>query len=290
MKRSRLFHGSRRRRALGQNFLTNQRAADRIVELFAPAEGETILEVGPGRGVLTTRLLRLGARVVAVEVDPALAEELRMTVPEGERFHLILGDARRVDMEALLASHTGDPRFPRARVLANLPYSVAAPILLRLLLLSSRIEAITVMLQREVVDRICAPPGTRTYGSLSVLCQYFTLPRALMNLSPGSFTPQPRVRSALVALPFREGRELSPRAEARYPAFVRALFHSRRRVLPHSLAPVWPPGAGPVARCLEALEIDPRRRSETLRREECIRLFTVMEEAAGDNTNLPETP
>ncbi len=264
---------SRRRKALGQNFLRNLAAADRIVERFAPGDGEPVLEVGSGHGVLTERLLARGARVVAVEKDEALAERLRRRLASSGLLHLETGDARRVPLEALLRPHLEASGHARARVLANLPYAVATPILTRLLRSPDLFSSITVMLQKEVADRICSPPGGRTYGSLSVLVQYFTTPRCFMTLDPGSFTPRPRVRSAVVEMPFREGRELEPAAEREYPAFIRGLFRSRRRMLLHNLDASWGEPAGSVAARLAALGIDPARRPETLTREECLRLF-----------------
>jgi 16S rRNA (adenine1518-N6/adenine1519-N6)-dimethyltransferase len=264
---------SRRRKALGQNFLRNLAAADRIVERFAPGDGEPVLEVGPGHGVLTERLLAHGARVVAVEKDEALAERLRGRLGGSALLHLEVGDARRVPLEDLLRPHLEESGHARARVLANLPYAAATHILTRLLQTPDLFSSITVMLQKEVADRVCSPPGGRTYGSLSVLAQYFTTPRCLMTLDPGSFTPPPKVRSAVVEMPVREGRELEAAAEMQYPAFIRGLFRSRRRMLKHNLDASWGEETRTVAARLSALGIDPARRPETLTREECLRLF-----------------
>ncbi len=263
--------GSARRKSLGQNFLRNLAAADRIVELFAPSPGEVVLEVGPGEGVLTERLLDRGAVVVAIERDTDLAEATARRLGGKPGLHMHLGDARRLPLDPLLLPHV--PAGGRARVLSNLPYSAGTEILVRLLRHRAILAGIMVMLQREVADRICAPPGSRVYGSISVLAQYFTEPRRLMTLEPGSFAPPPRVRSAVVSLPFRPTLELSVESESRYGGFIHAAFHSRRRTLPHNLAPAWNCGAPEAARRIEEAGIDPRRRPESLDRSEFLILF-----------------
>jgi 16S rRNA (adenine1518-N6/adenine1519-N6)-dimethyltransferase len=270
---------SHRRKALGQHFLRNLAAADAIVGKCDLEAGEPVLEVGPGRGVLTERLLAKGALVVAVERDEDLAEELRARFGETESLHLVGGDARRIDLDELIRPHLITSGRSRARVLANLPYSVSGEILARLLMCSRLFASLTLLLQREVVDRICAPPGSRTYGSLSVLSQYFTSPKCVMHLEPGSFQPKPKVRSALVSMPFREPRELSEEEERAYPGFIRALFSRRRRVLPHNLRTLW--GADPreIGARLASMGIDPARRPETLSREESLAVFKAMRES-----------
>jgi 16S rRNA (adenine1518-N6/adenine1519-N6)-dimethyltransferase len=260
-----------RRRALGQNFLRNTAAADRIMDLFDPRPAEPVLEVGPGEGVLTQRLLQREAVVIAVERDPRLAGILQERYAEEERFHLHAGDARRIPLERILAPHLAGGR--RARVLSNLPYSAGTEILMRLLGCSACLASMMVMLQKEVADRICSPPGSRVYGSLSVLTQYFTTPKQLMTLEPGSFFPPPRVRSAVISMPFRPDRELTGEEEEAYAPFIRSAFLSRRRTLPNNMAPVWGCDSREAARRVEAAGIQPSSRPEALDRESFIRLY-----------------
>jgi len=275
MTRSRIFpkRTSRRRKALGQHFLANLRAADAIVEGFGPAPGEPVLEIGPGHGVMTERLLARGAVVVAVAKDPALAAGLAGRFASEPRLRLLEADALRVDFEEILHPAIEASGRRRARVLANLPYSVSTKILVRLLARADLFTSFTLLLQREVVERIAASPGGKTYGSLSVLAQYFTRPEIKMQLSPGSFRPPPKVDSSLVLLTVREERELAAGEEAAYPAFARGLFSSRRRTLPNNLKGIWGGDTAEIARELAALGIDPERRPETLGREECLRIF-----------------
>ncbi|HET6374111.1 MAG TPA: 16S rRNA (adenine(1518)-N(6)/adenine(1519)-N(6))-dimethyltransferase RsmA [Candidatus Polarisedimenticolia bacterium] len=262
---------SRRRRALGQHFLSNRSAALRIVDLFAPLPGARVLEIGPGRGALTAPLLEAGARVIAVELDRRLAEGLRERFGDRPGFTLVESDILRCDLSAL-AQSAGPP----LRVLANLPYSITGPVLMKLFGAAPVLSDMTLMLQREVVARLVAQPGTRAYGSLSVLAQYFTEPRHLMRLEAGSFTPPPAVLSSVVAMPFRTGRELTAAQEEAYPPFVRRLFARRRRTLHNNLkGSAGPPGDSFLEpeRLLAEAGIDGGRRPETLSREECIKLY-----------------
>ena len=179
---------SRRRRSLGQHFLSNKAAARSIVERFSPGPGELIIEIGPGRGALTDLLIEAGARVVAVEVDPRLAKTLAIRHADAAGFRLVQNDILACDIAGLCA---GEP----ARVLANIPYSITGELIVKLLLSSPPLTAMTLMVQKEVADRVVAAPGGRTYGSLSVLAQYFTNPRAVMTLRPGSFTTTQSLRA-----------------------------------------------------------------------------------------------
>jgi 16S rRNA (adenine1518-N6/adenine1519-N6)-dimethyltransferase len=268
---------SRRRKALGQHFLSSAPAARRMVEQFAPAPGETILEIGPGQGVLTALLLEAGARVVAVEMDPALAEALRRRFGALPGLKLVEADILRCDIAALLAPGP-------ARLLANLPYAISGEILARLLARSDVLTSMTVMLQREVVNRLAAKPGGRVYGSLSMLAQYFTQPRITMQLAPGSFSPPPKVSSSVVEMPFRAVRELPAGEEAAYPRFIRMLFAHRRRTLLNNLkagAHQLAGGLADPAGTLRQAGIDPGRRPETLAREEAIRLYQAWRAQSG---------
>jgi len=257
---------------MGQHFLSSAPAVARIIDAFAPVAGETVIEIGPGRGALTAPLLENGARVVAVEIDEALVARLTESFGGHPGLALVHGDILRCDLAALAG---GRP----ARVLANLPYSITGEVLVRLLLASDRFTALMLMLQREVVDRIVATPGGRVYGSLSVLAQYFTTPRTVLTLPPGAFSPPPAVSSAVVSMPVRRPRELTPAAEAAYPAFVRMLFAHRRRTLLNNLkaADLAPGGdTADLPRIVRDAGIDPGRRPETLSRGECLRLYEVL--------------
>jgi 16S rRNA (adenine1518-N6/adenine1519-N6)-dimethyltransferase len=244
------------------------------MERFDPKPGSRVIEIGPGRGVLTALLLESGARVTAVEIDPRLAGELRHRFAGAASFTLIEADILRCDIAALAG---GAP----ARVLANLPYSITGPVLMRLFGAAACLTDMMLMLQREVVNRLVAPPGGRIYGSLSVLAQYFTEPSPVMVLAPGSFRPPPAVSSAVVAMPFRTPRELDPGKERLYPIYMRVLFGRRRRTLLNNLKGAAPcreafPGLADPAGSLARAGLDPGRRPETLSRRECLDLFSAL--------------
>jgi len=266
---------SRHRRSLGQHFLSNQAAARRIVEMFGPAPGQHVIEIGPGRGALTGLLLEGGARVTAVEVDFELVASLRQRFVDAGSLSVISADILRCDI-AELAGKTP------ARVLANLPYSITGEALMRLFRAAGALTDMTLMLQREVVTRLVAPPGGKVYGSLSMVAQYFTEPRAVMNLAPGSFSPPPAVSSTVVSMPFLSPRELSADAERDYPPFVRMLFAHRRRTLLNNLKSG---GCAEPEETLRRAGIDASRRPETLDRTESLALFAAW--ASLDSKPMP---
>lgn len=247
-----------------------------IVARFAPRRGELVIEIGPGRGALTDLLIATGARVVAVEVDPRLADELAARHSGTSGFRLVRGDVLSCDIASLCEG-------AEARILANIPYAITGELIPRLLLAAPPLTAMTLMVQKEVADRIVAGPGSRTYGSLSVLTQYFTEPRLQMTLRPGSFTPPPAVSSAVVAMPFRVRRELPRDVEKAFPLFVRNLFGARRQTLRNNLRRTGllslqsiPGKIAEAEARIASAGLDLARRPETLSRDEVIALHRLL--------------
>ncbi|MEW6270291.1 MAG: 16S rRNA (adenine(1518)-N(6)/adenine(1519)-N(6))-dimethyltransferase RsmA [Thermodesulfobacteriota bacterium] len=252
-----------RRRALGQHFLIDAEVADRTVQLAGLEPGTTVLEIGPGRGALTDRLLAAGHRVVAVELDPELASALEAR--QDPRLTIVRGDALRIDLAAL-------PAGPLP-VVANLPYSTGTAIVTRLLEHPERFPRLVVMLQLEVAERLCAPPGSRSYGSLTVLSALHAEATFGFLVPPRAFAPPPQVDSAVVRL----DAVATPRAavddEALFRRVVRTAFSQRRKTLRNALASGF--GGATAEALLAAAEIDPRRRAETLSLDEFARLTTA---------------
>ena len=246
------------RRSLGQHFLIDKNIVHKIVRLAELQPGETVLEIGPGRGILTDALLDSSGLVVAVELDAALCAHLRATLGRRSNFRLVEGDALTFDYAQVPSPFL---------VVANLPYYVSTPLLFRLLEDRRRIDRLVLMLQEEVVARLAAAPGGRDYGALSIAAQFYCEVRQAFRVPPTCFRPKPQVGSAVVVLTPLPKPRVSVADEAFFFRVVRAGFAHRRKALPNSLRDEGFEGA-PTAAALEQAGIDPRRRAETLSIEE----------------------
>jgi len=235
-------------RALGQNFLTDDGAAQRIAELAC--EGLPVLEIGPGLGALTGRLLGLAPRVTAVEIDARMAEALSGEFA-GQNLEVIRADFLKVDMEGLFQS------LGEYTVAANLPYYVTTPICMRLMT-ASGVRAMTLMMQREAAQRLVAQPKDRVYGPLSVLSQYYYDICEVMALSPAAYYPQPEVESVVLKLSSR-GAEWLPSL----PALLEAAFSMRRKTIANNLKRIGISGERLETLC-ESCGFLPTDRAETL--------------------------
>jgi 16S rRNA (adenine1518-N6/adenine1519-N6)-dimethyltransferase len=246
--------GAPARRSLGQNFVADPGTVRRIVAVADLPAGSPVLEVGPGLGSLTLALLEAGHPVLAIEQDDRLAELLPHTVAErtdpGAELEIVHGDALRVDLAGLL----GDRRGPWALV-ANLPYNVAVPILLRVLAEMPQVNRLVVMVQAEVADRLVAEPGGRTIGVPTIKAGWFASARTLLRVGPEVFVPRPRVDSAVVGLT----RRPQPDAD-RDLAFslVERAYHQLRKMLRSTLGGLVP------AEGFAAAAVDPTDRPERL--------------------------
>ena len=223
-----------RRQRLGQHFLTRRGAVERVVAAIAPLPGQRFLEVGPGRGALTFPLLSAGARVVALELDRSLAEGLTRRMAPEARLSVVVGDILDADLGSLVQS----PLLagPGVRVAGNLPYSVASPAILRLLQAADLFADFTLMVQREVADRILASEGSRIFGVMTLLCAARATCRRLLDLSPSCFTPPPAVHSTLLHFTPRPSPFLTPTEAAGFERVVKAAFSARRKMLRNTLA------------------------------------------------------
>jgi 16S rRNA (adenine1518-N6/adenine1519-N6)-dimethyltransferase len=257
-------------RALGQHFLRDPGVARRIVELVAPTARDLVLEIGPGRGALTGLLASSGAQLLALEVDPALAAALRERLAEPDRVEIQTGDARAFAYASLRARLT-DARG-RVLVVGNLPYSVGKPILMALVEAGSAIDEMALMLQKEVALRVAAAPGSKVYGSLSVLTQIASEVSVAFSVAPGAFSPPPQVDSAVIHLRARPAPPVPIADLARFRAVVRAAFGQRRKSLANALGSGLGLGPGRARALAAAASIDPGCRAETLSLAEFARL------------------
>ncbi len=225
-------HGFHFSKAKGQNFLTQSWVPQRIVAEAGIDKTCGVLEVGPGIGPLTQQLCRTAAKVVAVEVDRTLEPILAETMAGCDNLELVFADILKTDIAALVRE-----RFSglRAMACANLPYYITTPVLAALLE-SRAFEAVTVMVQKEVAQRICARAGAGEYGAFSVFCQYYAEPALLFDVPPSCFIPQPKVTSAVLTLRRRETPVCEIKNEALFFKVVRAAFQQRRKTLLNALS------------------------------------------------------
>lgn len=223
-------HGFRFSKSLGQNFLIDASVPRSIAEAAQLSPERGALEIGPGIGPLTTQLSRRAGKVVAVELDQALLPVLSETLAGLDNVEVVPGDIMKLDLDALLERFGGLEPV----VCANLPYNITTPVLTKLLE-SGRFSALTVMIQREVAQRICAAPGGKDYGAFSILCQYYADCALLFEVPPHCFLPAPKVTSAVVRLERRCAPPARVADEKVFFRTVRACFAQRRKKLLNGL-------------------------------------------------------
>jgi 16S rRNA (adenine1518-N6/adenine1519-N6)-dimethyltransferase len=245
-----------RRRALGQHFLRDTAVARAIVDVVAPTPADLVVEIGPGEAALTGLLASRAGRLVALELDHALAARLRERYPGAE---VVEADARTWPYAALERPPGG-----RVLVVGNLPYSSGKPILAALVGARTAVDEMCLMLQREVAERLAAPPGGRVYGSLSVLTQLHCDVHIVLRVPPGAFRPPPKVESAVVHLRVLPRPRVPLADEARFRSVVLAAFAQRRKTLANSLAASLGLPAGRIREAAAKAGIDAGRRPETL--------------------------
>jgi 16S rRNA (adenine1518-N6/adenine1519-N6)-dimethyltransferase len=270
--------GLRARHGLSQNFLADTDVLDAILAEASPTPGRGVLEVGPGLGLLTRGLLEAGAAVTAVELDRGLAGFLRSEFEEeidAGRLRLIEGDALDQDLTRLV-----DEPYD---VVANLPYHITSPILHRLLGETPRPERLVLMVQREVAERISAPPGRMSY--LSVFVQYHARVRIAVNVPAAAFEPEPAVESAVIVVEPYPGddRLPDPEAEDALWRLVQAAFRERRKMIHNVLSRQLPVEPARVAAALDTAGIDPNRRPQTLAVGEWLALLAAIGEIGQDH-------
>ena len=256
----------RPKKSRGQNFLVHERVIDAIVRLVDLSPQEEVLEIGPGLGFLTRRLIASGANVWAVEVDGALVDWLkRSSLSEHSSFHLLHDDILTAPLDELLPRH-------KIKLVGNLPYSISTPVLFRLFESRDHFSSLVLMVQKEVAERMASGPGSKDYGTLSVWCQVHGRVTEKLSVSPEAFFPRPKVRSTVLKI------ELFPEPLAgadelpMLRGLVRAAFNQRRKTLSNALTSLIKRDRSEIDSFLQAQDINPKRRGETLSVEEFIKL------------------
>jgi len=270
-------HNLSLKKSLGQHFLVDQRVLERIIEAAELDSSTGVLEIGPGMGALTERLADRAGAVLAVEIDDRLIPILRELFSDRPHVTVVHGDALKVDLRELIKRHLGSAR--RFSVVANLPYYVTSPILMRLLEERLPLDRIVVMIQKEVAERILAGPGTKEYGSLSVAVRYFAEVSWICGVPRNCFVPRPQVDSAVIRLRLRREPAVSVRNEALFFRAVRAAFAQRRKTLANALSAAFfgEKRKEELGNLLTDIGIDPGRRGETLTLEEFGRLADALD-------------
>lgn len=264
-------HGFRFSKSLGQNFLINPTVCPRMAAACGADKSTGVLEIGPGIGVLTRELAAAAAKVAAVEIDSRLLPVLNETLADQTNTHIIHGDAMEIDLHKLIGQEFGGLRVA---VCANLPYYITSPIIMRLLESRIPVDSITVMVQKEAAVRLCASPGTRECGAVTLAVWYYAEPEMLFPVSRGSFLPAPNVDSAVIRLNIRKAPPFEVKSEETLFRIIKAAFGQRRKTLANALT-----GAGydkeRTGALLDAAGISRQARAEGLTLEQFVRIANI---------------
>ncbi|MDE7015675.1 MAG: 16S rRNA (adenine(1518)-N(6)/adenine(1519)-N(6))-dimethyltransferase RsmA [Kineothrix sp.] len=247
----------------GQNFLVDTHILDKIVEASSITEKDCVLEIGPGIGTMTQYLARNAREVIAVEIDKMLIPILEDTLSEYHNVTIINEDILKLDIGQIVEERNGGKPI---KVVANLPYYITTPIIMGLLENHVPAESITIMVQKEVADRMQTGPGTKDYGALSLAVQYYAKPEVITQVSPSCFMPKPKVGSTVIKLTVHEKPPVKVEDERHMFALIRASFNQRRKTLVNGLsnAPGLGLDKGKIVHALEAMGLKPTARGETL--------------------------
>lgn len=280
---------------LGQHFLSDQAAAIRIVAALGDTSQATVLEIGPGRGALTSMLARRARRLITVELDRVLAAQLRMKFALAPNIEVIEGDILAVDLDALFGPKPGSTRpglklaLEQVTVVGNLPYFITSDILFRLFEYRRYFTSIVLMVQREVADRLAAEPGTKDYGMLAATTQLYANVEKLFTLGPSSFSPPPKVHSTVVRLTPAATLEALGVPEAPFIAFLKLAFGQKRKTLANNLKTQY--GAAELKAAFAKAHIKPEVRAEAVPLEKTAALFRALpstpKEAQGFSKAVP---
>lgn len=251
------------KKRFGQNFLTDKYILNQIGHIINPRVNDTIVEIGPGLGALTSVLLEYVPKLIAIELDRDLVKHLAIKFPQ-EQLTIYSGDALKFDYEKITQATNS-----KIRIVGNLPYNISTPLLFYLSTFK-RISSMHFLLQSEVVKRICAKPNTKAYGRLSVMLQYKYYCRELLQVPPTAFNPIPKVDSAIIELIPRDSKEYIYVNEANLAKVVTQAFSKRRKTIANSLANLIP------QQSISNLDIDVSKRAENLTIDEFIRLSTQL--------------
>ncbi|HYM79074.1 MAG TPA: 16S rRNA (adenine(1518)-N(6)/adenine(1519)-N(6))-dimethyltransferase RsmA [Candidatus Dormibacteraeota bacterium] len=265
---------------LGQHFLASEDLAARVVDALGDVSETTVLEIGPGRGILTSLLARRTRRLIAVELDRVLAAQLRLKFGMARNVEIIEADVLAIDFDSLFGLKPGlgrpgmEVKPQPVRVVGNLPYYITSDILLRLFEFSKYFESIVIMVQREVADRIAAEPGGRDYGMLSATAQLYARVENLFTLPPSAFSPPPKVHSSVLRLTIDPQQEKLGVAGDGFIDFLRLSFGQKRKTLWNNLKANYQEAT--LKRALAEAHVKPASRAETLSLKESAAVYRAL--------------
>lgn len=258
-------HGFSFSKALGQNFLINPSVCPRMAEMCGIDENTGVIEVGPGIGVLTKELALRAKKVVSIELDDRLPAVLKETLAEFDNVEIVEGDVLKTDLHKLI-----EEKFQGMKVVvcANLPYYITSPVIMYLLESKLPIDAITVMIQKEVADRLCAEAGSRNAGAITVSVNYFANAKKLFDVSRGSFMPAPNVDSAVIRLDVKKEPDIYVSDEKKFFRMVKAAFGMRRKTALNAISAGMSIPKAEVENALKESGLDINVRAEKMTMEE----------------------
>ena len=269
-------HGFMFQKKFGQNFLIDTRVLEKIVAAAGVTKDDCVLEIGPGIGTLTQYLAEAAGHVIAVEIDRNLIPILEETLAEHENVTVINQDILKTDIKGLADVYHGGRSL---KVVANLPYYITTPIVMSLLEGEDLVDSITVMVQKEVAERMMEGPGSKEYGALSLAVQYYARPEIVANVPPNCFIPRPNVGSAVIRLTKHETPPVQVKDPKKMFQLIRASFNQRRKTLPNGIgnAPELPYTREQAAAALEKMGLSPAVRGEALSLSQFAELADLLE-------------
>ena len=266
-------HGFTFSKALGQNFLTNPGVCPKMAQMSGASDCVGVIEIGPGAGVLTAELAEISHKVVALELHKRLLSVLSVTLSGYDNIKILNADVMKTDLKQLLKEEFPDGK---AVVCANLPYYITSPVIMKILEERLPIQSLTVMVQKEAAERICAAPGTRQSGAISAAVHYYSEPELLFKVSKGSFMPAPKVDSAVIKLNILKEPPVKVEDEQMFFKVVKAAFSQRRKTLSNSLSSGLSVSKSVISDILLSAGIDATARAEEMTMEQFAKITELL--------------
>ena len=273
-------YGIRANKDLGQNFLINNEVVENIVNSSEISQDDMVIEIGPGLGTLTKYLLEKAGKVLCIELDRKMIEILEDRFEKYSNFEIINDDVLKVDLNKIIKENKENEKIKNVKIVANLPYYITTPIIMGLFESHVPLQSITVMVQKEVADRMQVGPGSKDYGALSLAVQYYAKPYIAANVPPNCFIPRPGVGSAVIRLTRYEEPPVTVKDESLMFKLIRASFNQRRKTLQNGIAnsPELPYSKAQVEKALEKMGLAANVRGESLTLAEFAKLSDIISE------------